>query len=67
MPGKNKNRRHSPRLLSRQSKKSQSSEAAAVNLAIKAALKEVSLHDPDLAKAFKSEIKGKKLLRYKPS
>ena len=42
-------------------------EVAADSRAIKAALKQVSLHDPDLAKALKSEIECNELLRYKPS
>ncbi|HYL60061.1 MAG TPA: hypothetical protein VEU51_14415 [Candidatus Acidoferrales bacterium] len=57
-----------PPARSRAHKKSEaSSEETAVTTAIIAALKEVALFDPELAKTLRNEIKGRKILHYKPT
>ena len=42
------------------------SEQTSVMSAIKAALKELALHDPVLAQTLRTQIKGRKVVRYKP-
>ena len=59
--------RRLPSERSDEGNKSESAEQAKVRRAIDYALEEVSRYDADLAKALGSEIRGRKLLRYKPT